>query len=371
MSSENKKREQAMELLRAMGEIDDRFLMEAMTAQEARALSGSPNAEPAQEEPAQETSGKTKSHRSRLRRYSTWALTAAACLTVVVIGRYVSVNSIKESTDTKVPVAVQEKLTEEQSKDREAVAAGGAMNSAVAGVDKKAEAADSVQGIPVDAAAEAAAGEEQEAPVSAAAEAADAAPEAVEEAADDYEAEVPLQAADGAPAQAAAEAEPEAARAPEEPMTAKGAQAAGAGAALTMPNPFIDTKTLEEAEEAAGFSITLPGRREDCDTVLYRAMPGQMIEVICLDKNQRELYRIRKGKNLEDDISGVMNETAISDTIESDDLKITVVGTEKDQWEYAVWTEDAQDGTHYSYSIYADGASLSAEEFLRMAEEMM
>ena len=356
MSSENKKREQAMELLRAMGEIDDRFLMEAMTVQDARALSGSPNAEPAQEEPAQETSGKTKSRRSRLRRYSTWALTAAACLTVVVIGRYVSVNSIKESTDTKAPVAVQEKLTEEQNKDREAVAAGGAMNSAVAGVDKKAEAA---------------AGEEQEAPVSAAAEAADAAPEAVEEAADDYEAEVPLQAADEAPAQAAAEAEPEAARAPEEPMTAKGAQAAGAGAALTMPNPFIDTKTLEEAEEAAGFSITLPGRREDCDTVLYRAMPGQMIEVICLDKNQRELYRIRKGKNLEDDISGVMNETAISDTIESDDLKITVVGTEKDQWEYAVWTEDARDGTHYSYSIYADGASLSAEEFLRMAEEMM
>lgn len=327
MSSENKKREQAMELLRAMGDIDDRFLMEAMTAQETRALSGSPNAEPAQEEPAQETSGRTKSRRSRLRRYSTWALTAAACLTVVVIGRYVSVNSIKESTDTKAPVAVQEKLTEEQSKDREAVAAGGAMNSA--------------------------------------------APEAVEEAADDYEAEVPLQAADEAPAQAAAEAEPEAARAPEEPMTAKGAQAAGAGAALTMPNPFIDTKTLEEAEEAAGFSITLPGRREDCDTVLYRAMPGQMIEVICLDKNQRELYRIRKGKNLEDDISGVMNETAISDTIESDDLKITVVGTEKDQWEYAVWTEDARDGTHYSYSICADGASFSAEEFLRMAEEMM
>ena len=145
------------------------------------------------------------------------------------------------------------------------------MNSAVAGVDKKAEAADSVQEIPVDAAAEATAGEEQEAPVSAAAEAADAAPEAVEEAADDYEAEVTLQAADEAPAQAAAEAEPEAARAPEEPMTAKGAQAAGAGAALTMPNPFIDTKTLEEAEEAAGFSITLPGRREDCDTVLYRA----------------------------------------------------------------------------------------------------
>ena len=200
-----------------------------------------------------------------------------------------------------------------------------------------------------------------------AAEAAEMAPEAVEEAVDeeapDYEAEVPLQAA--------ADAAQEAAQAPEEPMTAKGAQAAGAGAALTMPNPFIDTKTLEEAEAAAGFSITLPEMKEDCDTVLYRAMQDQMIEVIYLDENHRELYRIRKGKNLEDDISGVMNETAVSDTIESDDLKITVVGTQKDKWEYAVWTEDAQDGTHYSYSIYADSAPLSAEEFLRMAEEMM
>ena len=33
MSSENKKREQAMDLLRAIGDIDDRFLMEAMTAE--------------------------------------------------------------------------------------------------------------------------------------------------------------------------------------------------------------------------------------------------------------------------------------------------------------------------------------------------
>ena len=150
MSSENKKREQAIELLRAIGDIDDRFLMEAMTAEEAAALSGSPqeastNAEPAQTDPGsrdtaaqeQETSGSRKPRRSRLRRYSTWALTAAACLTVVIIGRYVSVSSITESTDTKAPVSVQERLTEEQGKDRDAVTAGGAMNSAVAGEEKE------------------------------------------------------------------------------------------------------------------------------------------------------------------------------------------------------------------------------------------
>lgn len=368
MSSENKKREQAMDLLRAIGDIDDRFLMEAMTAEEAAALSGSPNetstnAEPAQTDPGsrdtaaqeQDTSGSRKPRRSRLRRYSTWALTAAACLTVVIIGRYVSVSSITESTDTKTPVSVQERLTEEQGKDRDAVTAGGAMNSAVAGEEKEkaAQAADDAQ----------------EAVVSVAAEAAD------EAALDD--AAVPVQAAADEEAQAyqeeaqAVQGDAQAAEAPEQPMTAKGAQAAGAGAALTMPNPFIDTKTLEEAEEAAGFSITLPEVTEDGGTVLYRAMQGQMIEVIFLDENQRELYRIRKGKNLEDDISGVINETAESETVASDDLKITVVGAQKDKWEYAVWTEDAQDGAHYSYSIYADNTALSAEDFLHMAEEMM
>ena len=182
------------------------------------------------------------------------------------------------------------------------------MNSEVAGAAEEAEGLDSVQ----------------DAPVSPSAEAADPALVDAEEAADeealDYAAEVPMQAAAGE--------EPEAAPAPEEPMTAMGAQAAGAGAALTMPNPFIDTKTLEEAEEAAGFAITLPEVAEDGGTVLYRAMQGQMIEVIFLDENQRELYRIRKGKDLEDDISGVMNETAVSETVESGDLKITVVGAQ-------------------------------------------
>ena len=383
MSSENKKREQAMDLLRAIGDIDDRFLMEAMTAEEAAALSGSPNetstnAEPAQTDPGsrdtaaqeQETSGSRKPRRSRLRRYSTWALTAAACLTVVIIGRYVSVSSITESTDTKTPVSVQERLTEEQGKDRDAVTAGGAMNSAVAGEEKEkaAQAADDAQ--------EAAPNEAAEAVDSASDTAVNLAAEAVDEEAPEAAA-VPVQAAADEEAQVyqeevqAVQDDAQAAQAPEQPMTAKGAQAAGAGAALTMPNPFVDTKTLEEAEEAAGFSITLPEVAEDGGTVLYRAMQGQMIEVIFLDENQRELYRIRKGKNLEDDISGVINETAESETVASDDLKITVVGAQKDKWEYAVWTEDAQDGAHYSYSIYADNTALSAEDFLHMAEEMM
>ena len=40
MSSENQRREQAQQLLRALGGIDDRFLLEAMKPEEAEVLSG-------------------------------------------------------------------------------------------------------------------------------------------------------------------------------------------------------------------------------------------------------------------------------------------------------------------------------------------
>ena len=146
--------------------------------------------------------------------------------------------------------------------------------------------------------------------------------------------------------------------------------AAAGAAALTMPNPFIDTQTLEEAEESAGFSITLPESGEEIGTLIYRAMPEQMIEVIYLDEEDSELYRIRKGKNMEEDISGMWYETAFSKVMKAGELEITLTGEVEDQWDYAAWTEKTEDGAQYSYAITARDNALSEEDFLRMAEEM-
>ena len=370
MSNTDNKREQAEKLLRAIGEIDDRFLLEAMKQEQTADISGQAE----------------KDRQAReLRRYSTWALTAAACLTVVIIGRYVSVNSVRKGEE-QVPVAVVEErqtgavIPDEAMEEaavpdeamEDAAAKGEAMDAAAVPDEAMKEAA-----VPDEAMEDAAAKDGQR---KAAAD--DGMEKMMENAAEPEQAE-----ADGEAMEEAGEAAMDAAAAasgtqdtaleknPDSPsagMVQRASEAAGAGtaAALTIPNPFVDTKTLEEAEEEAGFSILLPEGTKPYDRQIYRAMKGQMIEVIYVDEDNREIYRIRKGKNLEDDISGIYFTHAVSDTLQSDSVEITVKGEEKDQWTAAVWTQE-EDGTKFSYSICSGQDFMEKDEILKMAEEMM
>ena len=363
MSNTDNKREQAEKLLRAIGEIDDRFLLEAMKQEQTADISG------------QAEKDRQARDKKKLRRYSTWALTAAACLTVVIIGRYVSVNSVRKGEE-QVPVAVVEErqtgavVPDEAMED--AAAKGEAMDAAAVSDEAMEEAA-----VPDEAMEDAAAKDGQR---KAAAD--DGMEKMMENAAEPEQAE-----ADGEAMEEAGEVAMDAAAAasgtqdtaleknPDSPsagMVQRASEAAGAGtaAALTIPNPFVDTKTLEEAEEEAGFSILLPEGTKPYDRQIYRAMKGQMIEVIYVDGDNREIYRIRKGKNLEDDISGIYFTHAVSDTLQSDSVEITVKGEEKDQWTAAVWTQE-EDGTKFSYSICSGQDFMEKDEILKMAEEMM
>ena len=221
MSSGNRNTEQAERLLRALGEIDDRFLMEAMAPEEAEEYSGQtqtqqnqpqsdvrPEAQPAEERTR--TPG-----RRRLRRYSAWALTAAACLTVVVIGRFVSVNQV--STEKEQPTAiVKEEQAEEAVRDAGSAEADGEILKA----EDSAAPAASDSAVP-------------EASNSVALEASDKA--AVE------------MADSAAPEEAQMEAAEDSAQEAEAPEAASNTAGAGASALVTMPNPFVETKTLEEA----------------------------------------------------------------------------------------------------------------------------
>ena len=392
MSNTDNKREQAEKLLRAIGEIDDRFLLEAMKQEQTADISG------------QAEKDRQARDKKKLRRYSTWALTAAACLTVVIIGRYVSVNSVRKGEE-QVPVAVVEErqtgavVPDEAMEDaaakgeamEDAAAKGEAMEDAAA----KSEAMDAaVSDEAMDAAAVSDEAMEEAAVPDEAMEDAAAKDGQRKAAADDgmekmmENAAEPEQAeADGEAMEEAGEVAMDAAAAasgtqdtaleknPDSPsagMVQRASEAAGAGtaAALTIPNPFVDTKTLEEAEEEAGFSILLPEGTKPYDRQIYRAMKGQMIEVIYVDEDNREIYRIRKGKNLEDDISGIYFTHAVSDTLQSDSVEITVKGEEKDQWTAAVWTQE-EDGTKFSYSICSGQDFMEKDEILKMAEEMM
>ena len=325
MSSGNREREQAGKLLHAMTDIDDVFLLEAMTEEEKTAFF-----QP--EERIDETQLLKK--KSRMRRFSRWALTAAACLAVIILGRIVSVESVKNAEQT--PAVVSSAVDEADRKTAE--------NAADEAADAPANAAAEVS---ADMKAKTQADMEEAAPANEAAEA-------------------PVDSAAEAPAEEMADME-EAAEAPANAA----ASSAGAGLALTMPNPFIDAKTLEEAEKTAGFPITLPDVEKPYDTVLYRAIKDQMIEVIWLDQNGQELYRIRKGKNMEDDISGVSYGKPVSETLETDGLKITVTGEKEGEWGTAVWTQDGEDETRWSWSVSKDSAPLTKDEILRFAQEMV
>ena len=380
MSREMDKSAHAGKLLRAMTEIDDRFLMEAMTEEEKRLFQGGSEGASGQtmktEGPAAEQDSRTmktegqpvepglsrdqpKPGRRRLRRYSTWALTAAACLTVVIIGRYVSVSSIKnEATRQEVISRETAAADDAQRSDADAIVSSKAAEEQEAVPEAAAEVAEDpaqaqMEEVPEEAAAQEYSAEESvKAPADAASE---------EAAAQEYSAEESVKA----PADAASE------KAAAQTFSTEMAGAAGAvGSALLMPNPYIDAQTLEEAEQAAGFSITLPQRKGSGETVLYRAIKDQMIEVIYKDEYNREVCRIRKGRNMEDDISGVSYEYAVYEMLTGDGLEITVAGEGKDDWTTAVWTQEAEDGNRYSYSISSGRTGMTGDEVMKMAQEM-
>ncbi len=393
MNREDGRRKQAQDLLRAMTDIDDRFLMEAMgdmkdldlsaeydpekvrvklpgtenvtsemaadrldDATGGRALdvtgsrsgdatesrSGEGAGESTSQEPDKDKittfpqdSG-NKRRPGRMRRYSAWALTAAACLTVIVVGRHVRVNSVKTSTD--IPV-VESEFRGDSSDDSALQADGSAKEAAENAAQSAGEAADNY--------AQDLDGEREVGSVQSAGEAAENAAQSAGEAAEN--------AAQDEPAMGA--------------LSDDSGMTAGNG--IAVPNPFINFATVEEAEKAAGFEISLPQAVKAYDSILYRAMRGEMIEVVYLDENKDEGYRIRKAVNAEDDISGDSTEYAAEKMLKTGDgTEVHVRGNQDDEWSTASWKASGEDGKEYSYAVLAGRKTFTSDEILGIVEEM-
>ncbi len=74
---------------------------------------------------------------------------------------------------------------------------------------------------------------------------------------------------------------------------------------MNVPNPWTETHSLSEAEEIAGFSIVVPSIGEDCESPLFRAMPG-MLEVLW-DNGEDQITLRKAPRGEESDISGDSN----------------------------------------------------------------
>lgn len=98
------------------------------------------------------------------------------------------------------------------------------------------------------------------------------------------------------------------------------------GNSVQIPNPFVDCTTLEDAQELAGFNMTVPGKMpEGYSESAIRVIKNKMIEVIYTNGDQE--ICIRKGTGSED-ISGDYSEYGETNTVSVDDVQVTMKGND-------------------------------------------
>lgn len=107
---------------------------------------------------------------------------------------------------------------------------------------------------------------------------------------------------------------------------------------IGMPNPFRDYTTLSEAEEAAGYTLTLPEDTEEYTDVSYRAIPKDLLEVI-YEKDGSEALRIRKGAD-KSDVSGDYSTYKTVKTISVDGTRVRMKGNSTNRMSLATWQKD-------------------------------
>lgn len=144
---------------------------------------------------------------------------------------------------------------------------------------------------------------------------------------------------------------------------------AEAGADVQIPNPFEDFSTLEQAEQAAGFEMSLPDAPDGYETVVYRVDADvHMLEVVYSDKaleneDAVEAYRIRKASE-SGNISGDYNEYSEVNEVAVSDNQVTLKGTDGKVF-VATWASG-----EYSYAIDIDmnGQGLSSDDVIALVK---
>ena len=121
-----------------------------------------------------------------------------------------------------------------------------------------------------------------------------------------------------------------------------------------IPNPFVDCDTLAQAEELAGFSLTLPA---DVKTDGISVLSDNMIQVLCEDG-----LSIRKALG-DEDISGDYHSYPQVETVTVEGHAVTLKGT-GNQVTVAVWTADG-----YTYAVYSE-TGLSRDAALSLASQV-
>lgn len=135
------------------------------------------------------------------------------------------------------------------------------------------------------------------------------------------------------------------------PKTSSGTTAEnGSSETVQIPNPWVDCKTIEDAQALAGFDFQLPETPEGYTIENISVIKDELIQVI-YTKDGQELC-IRKGVGT-DDISGDYNTydtavtkelTASSATLKGNDGKFSLAIWNDGEYAYAVSSSEALTG---------------------------
>ena len=133
---------------------------------------------------------------------------------------------------------------------------------------------------------------------------------------------------------------------------------------VQIANPWSEFDSLEEAEADADVEIALPESYQRFDHRIYRAMRGEMLEVIYQDADGQEGFRIRKSRGSED-ISGDYTSYAQEKTLTSGGRSVTIRGN-GDTISVATWSNHSR---NLSYAIcVAEDQHLTEDDIRSLVE---
>jgi hypothetical protein len=131
------------------------------------------------------------------------------------------------------------------------------------------------------------------------------------------------------------------------------AEASSDTPSVSMANPFIECKDLDEAAAVAGFEFDIPEELMSEYETYINAIDGSMIQVIFYSSGD-EAFRIRKGYG--DDISGDYNSYPVATAFDGKLYSGILKGEDDAHVSCAIWND-----SDYAYSLTAGDKALDTD----------
>lgn len=126
-------------------------------------------------------------------------------------------------------------------------------------------------------------------------------------------------------------------------------------------SPIEEVASLEEAEDSAGFDLSVPAAGESYRQTFF-VIDG-MIEVQYANQKAQQVYSVRKAEG-DGDISGDYNIYDNEQTENVENISVTLKGNDG-TWSVATW-----ENSGFSYAVTAGDQPLTLEEMLNIVKQV-